>query len=84
MDFGFKKSTIEELNKKLIDSIARLIPKKSSYYKEVVGNFYGDYSKHKLYVEKAAELYDKNNDISADGIGKKMERIFNENVKKDS
>ena len=84
MDFGFKKSSIEELNKKLIDSIANLIPKKSSYYKEVVGDFYGDYTQHKLYVEKAAELYDKNNDVSAEGIGKEMERIFNENVKKDS
>ncbi len=84
MDFGFKKSTIEELDKKLIDSIADLIPKKSSYYKEVVGDFYGDYTQHKLYVEKAAELYDKNSDISAEGIGKEMERIFNENVKKDS
>ncbi len=84
MDFGFKKSSIEELNKKLIDSIANLIPKKSSYYKEVIGKFYGDYTQHKLYVEKAAELYDKNNDVSAEGIGKELERIFNENVKKDS
>ncbi len=84
MDFGFKKSTIEELNKKFIDSISRMIPKKSSYYKEVVGDFYGDYTQHKLYVTKAAELYDKKNDISAEGLGKELERIFNENVKKDS
>ncbi len=84
MDFGFKKSSIEELNKNLIDSISRMIPKKSSYYKEVVGDFYGDYNQHKLYVTKAAELYDKKNDLSAEGLGKEMERIFNENVKKDS
>ncbi|MFK5982853.1 MAG: carboxypeptidase-like regulatory domain-containing protein [Flavobacteriaceae bacterium] len=84
MDFGFKKSSIEELNKIFIDSISRMIPKKSSYYKEVVGDFYGDYTKHKLYVTKAAELYDKKNDLSADGLGKELERIFNENVKKDS
>lgn len=84
MDFGFKKSSIEELNKKLIDSISIMIPKKSSYYKEVVGDFYGDYTKHKLYVTKAAELYDKKNDLSAEGLGKELERIFNENVKKDS
>jgi len=84
MDFGFKKSSIEELNENLMDSISRMIPKKSSYYKEVVGNFYGDYTKHKLYVTKAAELYDKKNDLSAEGLAKELERIFNENVKKDS
>ncbi len=84
MDFGFKKSSIEELNKKFVDSVSRIIPKKSSYYKEVVGDFYGDYTKHKLYVTKAAELYDKKKDLSAEGLGNEMERIFNENVKKDS
>lgn len=84
MDFGFKKSTIEELNEELLDSIAKLIPKNSAYYKEVVGDFYGDYKQHKLFINRAAELYDKNNDLSAEGIGKELERIFNENVKKDS
>ncbi len=29
-------------------------------------------------------MYDKNNDISAEGIEKKLEGIFNENIKKDS
>lgn len=84
VDFGFQKSTIEELNKELIDSIARLVPRKSSYYREVVGDFYGDYSKHKLYVDKAAELYDKSKDLSMDGLSEKLERIFKENVKPDS
>jgi hypothetical protein len=84
MDLGFKKSTIKELNKELLDSITRIIPKKSSYYKEVVADLYGDYNNYKLNINKAAELYDKNNDISAEGIGKKLEGIFNENIKKDS
>ncbi len=84
MDLGFKKSTIEELNKELLDSITKLLPKKSSYYKEVVADLYGDYNNYKLNINKAAELYDKNNDISAEGIGKKLEGIFNENIKKDS
>ena len=84
MDFGFKNSTIKELNKELMDSITRIIPKKSSYYKEVVADLYGDYNNYKLNINKAAELYDKNNDISAEGIGKKLEAIFNENIKKDS
>lgn len=84
MDFGFKKSTIEELNEKLLDSITRILPKKSSFYKEAAADLYGDYQNYKLNIEKAAELYDKNNDISAEGIGKKMEKIFNDNIKKDS
>ena len=29
-------------------------------------------------------MYDKNSDISAEGIGKKLEKIFNDNIKKDS
>ena len=84
VDFGFQKSTIEELNKHLIDSIAGLVPRHSSYYREALGDFYGDYTKHKLYIDKAAELYDKNKDVSMDGLSEKMERIFKENVKPDS
>ena len=84
MDLGFKKSTIEELNEELLDSITKLLPKKSSYYKEVVADLYGDYNNYKLNINKAAELYDKNNDISAEGVGKKLEGIFNDNIKKDS
>jgi len=80
----FKKSTIEELNKNLIDSIVGLVPKGSSYYREAVGDFYGDYSTHKFYVDKAAELYDKSKDVSMDGLSEKMEGIFKENVKPDS
>lgn len=83
-DINFKKSTIEELNKELIDSISGLIPKSSDYYRETVGQFYGNYAKHKLFVEKAAELYDKSKDISVDGLSEKMERIFKENVKPNS
>ena len=84
VDFGFKKSTIEELNKQLIDSIATLVPRESSYYREVVGDFYGNYNKHKFYVDKGAELYDKSKDVSIDGLSERLETIFKENVKPDS
>lgn len=84
VDFGFQKSTIAELDKQLIDSIAGLVPKHSSYYREALGDFYGDYSKHKFHIDKAAELYDKNKDVSMDGLSDKMERIFKANVKPDS
>lgn len=84
IDIEFVKSTIEELDKNLIDSIAGLIPKKSEFYREAVGDFYGDYTTHKLFVDKGAELYDKNADVSMDGLSEKMERIFKENVKPNS
>ncbi len=84
VDFGFQESTIEELNKELMDSIAGLIPKKSSYYREVLGDFYGNYRTYKFTVDKAAELYDKSKDVSVDGLSDKLERIFKENVKPDS
>ncbi len=84
VDFGFKKSSIEEIDKELIDEIAASIPRKSSYYKEAVGDFYGDYQSHKLHIDKAAELYDKNKDVSIDALSDRMERIFKENVKPDS
>lgn len=84
VDFEFKKSTIAELNEALIDSIERAVPKNSWYYREVVGDFYGDYHQQKFYVDKAAELYDKQKDVSMDGLADELERIFKENVKPNS
>jgi hypothetical protein len=84
VDFGFKKSSIDELNKELFDEISASIPRNSSYYKEAVGDFYGDYESHKLHIDRAAELYDKNKDVSIDGLSNRLERIFKENVKPDS
>ena len=84
IDFGFQKSTIAELDKSLIDSIAGLVPKASSYYREALGDFYGDYTQHKFHIDKAATLYDKNKDVSMDGLSDKLEGIFKANVKPDS
>lgn len=84
VDFGFKKSTIKELNKELIDEIAASISRESWSYKEAVGDFYGDYRTQKLYVDKAARLYDKTKDVSFEGLTENLERIFKENVKPDS
>lgn len=84
MDVETKKSTIEELDRKLIDSVVRLIPRKSAYYSESVATLTGNYNKQKLNVARAAKLYDKNKEVSADGLGKRLEKIFKENVKPDS
>ncbi|WP_103068878.1 carboxypeptidase-like regulatory domain-containing protein [Aquimarina sediminis] len=80
----FKKSTIKELNKKLLDSVVSIIPRKAEYYTEILCDFYGDFEKRKLNIIKAAELYDKNNIGSMDALSKKMEKIFKDNVKPDS
>lgn len=84
MDIDFKKSTIQELNKELIDSVVNQIPRNSAYYSESVATLSGNYNKQKLDIGRAAKLYDKNKEVSADGLGKRLEKIFKENVKPDS
>lgn len=84
LDIEFKKSTIEELSKKFLDSVVGLLPRGSAYYTESLCDFYRTTSEHRLQIEKAAELYDKNNEGSMDALAEKLERIFKENVKPNS
>lgn len=77
----FKKSTIAALNKKFIDSVMNSIPKKSSYYTEILCDLYGnnDKEKQKIHLIKASELYDKKNELDFT----KLEAKFNEIIKSD-
>ncbi len=84
LDVEFKKSTIAELNKKFIDSVVTIIPRKSEYYIETLCDYYGSPEKRKINIIKAAELYDKNNTGSTDALSEKLEKIFKDNVKPDS
>jgi hypothetical protein len=87
VDVNFKKSTIKELDKDLIDSTVNVIPRKSNYYTETLGNFYTNANpdgKNKVEIIKAAELYDKDNEISGEALQKKFEEILQKNVKQDS
>ncbi|WP_343485561.1 carboxypeptidase-like regulatory domain-containing protein [Allomuricauda sp. d1] len=84
VDLGFEKSSIKELNKALIDSIGRAIPRNSYHYTEVLGDFYKIDNAYKVNVLKAAELYDKNDVSSIEDLGQRMEKIFKANVKPDS
>nr|WP_299070546.1 carboxypeptidase-like regulatory domain-containing protein [uncultured Allomuricauda sp.] len=84
LDIEFKKSTIEELNKKLIDSIITILPKSASYYTETLGDYYKNGEENKLEIIKAAELYDKSNEGSMEALSDKLEAIFKANVKPDS
>lgn len=85
-DFTFKESTIEALNERFLDSVLRTIPKKTSHYTEVLGDFYGDYNKdnQKLTLIKASELYDKQNELDLTALEEKFNDILKKNIKPDS
>ena len=82
-DFKLKKSTIKEFNERSIDSVINSLPRRTSYYTEILGNLYGgfDEEEQKLDLIKASELYDKNNMISFENVEKKFNKILNENIK---
>ena len=86
MDVDFKKSSIGALNKKFIDSVMGLIPRNGAYFTEVLADLHGDYTEknQKIKLIKASKLYDKENEVSFEGIEKKFNEIFEQNVKKDS
>jgi len=87
MDITFKKSTIKELDKALIDSTVSVLPRKSSYYTETLGDFYLTGNKedeNKVEIIKAAELYDKNAEISGEALQERFEAILKKNIKQDS
>ena len=84
VDFGFEKSTIAELNKELMDSIALSIPRNGHHYTESLGDLYKNNDKYKLDIIKAADLYDKNQVGSFEELGERMQTIFTQNIKPDS
>ncbi|MGB0837346.1 MAG: carboxypeptidase-like regulatory domain-containing protein [Flavobacteriaceae bacterium] len=84
MELKLKESTLEGFDKAFLDSVVSLIPKNSAYYYEMVGNRQGNFKKGKIEILKGAELYDKEKDLSFEGISEKMEQIFTDNVKTDS
>ncbi|MCK0160597.1 carboxypeptidase-like regulatory domain-containing protein [Allomuricauda sp. F6463D] len=81
VDFGFEKSSIKELNKELMDSISKSIPKNASHYIESFGDFYKNDTDYKLDIIKAADLYDKRDVTSFEDLAEHMEKIFKQNVK---
>ena len=85
-NYTLKKSTIDALNKPFLDSLIQSVPKQNSFYTEVLGDLYGDFSKEnqKINLIKASELYDKNNEIGLTALEEKFKRILDENVKSDS
>lgn len=85
-DFTVKKSTIDVLNQKFLDSIISTVPKVDNYYSEVLGDFYGnnDEESQKLDLLKASKLYDKSTELDAEKIEEKFNEILKANVKEGS
>ncbi|MFD1615599.1 carboxypeptidase-like regulatory domain-containing protein [Gelatiniphilus marinus] len=82
-----KKTTIPELNQKFVDSILHIMPKKSGNHTEILGDLYQKpiiKDALKLDIIKASNLYDKNNEISFEGLEEKFNNIFKKHVKRDS
>ncbi len=82
-----KKSSIPEFNQKFIDSIMMIMPKKADDYTEILGNLYtksGEDESQKLDIIKACHLYDKNKQVSFDGLEERFNTIFKKHVKRDS
>jgi hypothetical protein len=84
LDFGFEKSSIEELNKELIDSIGRAVPRNTYHYTEALGDLYSSKEQSKIGLIKVAEMYNKDQLNSIEGIGDYMETIFKKHVKPSS
>jgi len=84
LDMGFKESSIAELDKALIDSMANSVPREAQHYTESLLDLYKNGEKFKLDIIKAAELYNKDQVASLEELGKRMETIFKANIKRDS
>lgn len=84
LDFGFEKSSIEELDKELIDSIGRAVPRNTYHYTEALGDLYSSKEMSKIGLIKVAEMYNKDQLNSIEGIGDYMETIFKKHVKSSS
>ncbi len=84
LDIVFEESTIEELNKKFLDSVVSILPRNAAYYTESLADYFQKPEEDKLQLTKAAELYDKNNEGSMEALSAKLEKIFKDNVKPDS
>jgi len=86
LKFNYKKSSIKEISKGLIDSMVNSIPKRTEYYNETLGDFYTNDERNykKLSIIKTSKLYNKNQEVSFEDLQSKFMKVLNDNVKKDS
>ncbi len=78
-------NTVKQFELKMDKStIAYNIPKMSDSYKEILGDFYGNYDNQKIQVIKAANLHNPHSKVDLELLTKRLENIFQKNVKSNS
>lgn len=83
-DLIVNKSTFDDLDQALMTQISEKVPRYSDSYKEILGDFYGNYSNQKLQVIKAANLHNPQSTEGLTELMDKLESIFKENIKSNS
>lgn len=85
-NYTIKESTIPAFSKSFLDSVIKTVPKKDTYYTEMLGDLYGneDDDEQKLDLIKASELYDKSNRLDFENLEERFNEIIKKNVKTDS
>lgn len=83
-DLLVDKSTFPEIDQNLMRRISENIPKYNDSYREVLGDFYGNYDKQKIQVIKAANLHNPQSTAGLTELTDKLERILKDNIKEDS
>ena len=86
LEVKIKKTSIPEFNQAFWDSTLRKVPRKNTWFFELLGNLNGDYSKEKQKLEllRALELEDKEKTAIFENIEKLFDTILKENVKTNS
>lgn len=86
LEVEIKKTSIDEFNQVFWDSTLYKIPKKNTWYFELIGNLNGDYNdkNQKLELIRALELEDKEKTAIFENIEKLFDTILKQNVKSNS
>ncbi len=86
LEVKIKKTSISEFNQMFWDSVLKKVPRKNTWFFELLGNLYGDYSKEnqKLELVRALELEDKEKTAIFENIEKLFDTILKDNVKTNS
>lgn len=80
LDLDLKKSSIDDINQKLLDDISSNIPQESGSYVEVAGTLYGNYDQQKLNIVKAANLFNASGSEQLEELSHELEDILKNNI----
>ena len=85
LDISKYKTSIPELNRKLLDSFLVNMPRTNEYTIETLCNYVDDFEEEnqKINLIKARQTYDKGNDLMQ-SLNERIETVLRENVKTDS